>query len=113
MKAKKDHKGETSFYAKQIKMRCYLCDKIGHKKENCWENDENKDKRPKGWKKNYQLDNKNKTKIELKNTKTIHKLKTKHCMLEMQSKGTCSIQLSKKQFKQRKRIGCIQRRQKE
>jgi hypothetical protein len=35
MKAKKDHKGETSLYAKQIKTRCYSCGKIGHKKENC------------------------------------------------------------------------------
>jgi hypothetical protein len=54
MKAKKEHKGKTSFYAKQIKTRCYSCGKIGHKKENCWEHEDNKDKQPKGWKKNYQ-----------------------------------------------------------
>ena len=62
MKAKKDHKGETSFYTKQIKTRCTLCGKIGHKKENCWENNENKDKRPKGWIKNYQPGNKHENK---------------------------------------------------
>jgi gag-polypeptide of LTR copia-type len=62
MKDKKEHKGETSFYAKQNKTRCYLCGKIGHKKKNCNENEDNKDKRPKGWKKNYQPGNKNENK---------------------------------------------------
>ena len=28
---------------------CHLCEKPGHKAENCWEKEENTDKRPKGW----------------------------------------------------------------
>ena len=59
IKTKKGYKGETSFYAKQIKTRCHSCGKIGHKKENCWENEDNKDKRPRGWKKNYTSNYKN------------------------------------------------------
>jgi hypothetical protein len=47
MKSKKNGKGETAFYSKQIKTRCPSCGKIGHKKENCWELEANKDKNQK------------------------------------------------------------------
>ena len=53
MKSKKSDNRETAFYAKQVKTRCHLCGKIGHKKENCWESESNKDKRPKNWNTNY------------------------------------------------------------
>jgi hypothetical protein len=45
MKSKKSGKGETAFYSKQIRTRCHGCRKIGHRKEDCWELDANKDKR--------------------------------------------------------------------
>jgi hypothetical protein len=60
MKTKKGGSRETAFYSKQVKTRCHRCRKIGHKKENCWELESNKDKRPKYWKKSYKSIEKNK-----------------------------------------------------
>ena len=59
MKIKKGGSKETAFYSKQIKTRCHSCGKIGHRKEDCWELESNKEKRPKFWKKHYKKNEKN------------------------------------------------------
>ena len=51
LKSKKHNKSENALFTKQFKGRCGLCGKIGHKKEQCWELEKNKSKRPKNWKK--------------------------------------------------------------
>ena len=40
----------TKMKGKKFKGNCDLCGKQGHKKKDCWELEENKNKRPKGWK---------------------------------------------------------------
>ena len=39
-------------YNKSMRFRgkCNKCGKYGHREKDCWENEENKDKRPSGWK---------------------------------------------------------------
>ena len=64
MKTKKGGGKETAFYSKQVKTKCHSCGKIGHKKENCWELESNKDKRPKYWKKNYKTSEKDEKEIK-------------------------------------------------
>lgn len=47
-------KGDINLAAKgsnkQFRGKCNLCGRQGHKKENCWELEENASKRPKNWK---------------------------------------------------------------
>lgn len=51
MKIKQYEKNETALMTRQFKGRCGLCGKMGHQKENCWEAEENKNKKPSKWKK--------------------------------------------------------------
>jgi hypothetical protein len=46
LRIKKHEKVEHALYAKQFKGKCQLCGKIGHKRADCWEAEENKSKRP-------------------------------------------------------------------
>ena len=39
----------SSRFTKQFKGRCRNCGRLGHKSANCWEREENKNKRPKNW----------------------------------------------------------------
>ena len=48
---KKDKKEETALSAGQFKGKCRVCGKQGHKGENCWTLEKNKNKRPKNYKK--------------------------------------------------------------
>ena len=60
MKTKKSGSQETALYSKQVKTRCHGCGKIGHRKEDCWELESNKEKRPKNWRSNEKNESGNK-----------------------------------------------------
>ena len=76
---KNERSRKTAFYLKQIKTRCHVCGKIGHRKEDCWESESNKDKRPILEKKLQQKQQKSEK--NEKGTKAFKKFK--YCMLEM------------------------------
>jgi Zinc knuckle len=46
-----NQKGNDRKYTKKFKGMCSVCGKQGHKGADCWEKEENKDKRPKNWQK--------------------------------------------------------------
>ena len=78
---------ETALFVKQFKGKCRNCGKQGHKSTDCWENENNKHKRPNNYKQKKNGQHYNNPNIICYNCNEKGHIKSKYPKLNTQTKN--------------------------